>query len=85
MFSSNKTFTLGGVGFFLPSPRGFVDIALLQDLNHWVTGWTDWNLALDLEGGPNWVKNFVDSAIIVNASSAQFYKQPTFYALGHFR
>ena len=26
---------------------------ILQDLNHWVTGWTDWNLALDLLGGPN--------------------------------
>uniref|UniRef100_A0A915E836 Glucosylceramidase n=1 Tax=Ditylenchus dipsaci TaxID=166011 RepID=A0A915E836_9BILA len=23
---------------------------ILNDLKHWVTGWTDWNLALDLEG-----------------------------------
>ena len=68
-----------------PLSTGFVGVILFQDLNHWVTGWTDWNLALDLEGGPNWVKNFVDSPIIVNASSAQFYKQPMFYALGHFR
>ncbi|XP_076443700.1 lysosomal acid glucosylceramidase-like [Babylonia areolata] len=57
---------------------------IIGDLNHWVTGWTDWNLALDLQGGPNWVKNFVDSPIIVNASSGLFYKQPMFYALGHF-
>ncbi|KAL8563546.1 hypothetical protein ACOMHN_060862 [Nucella lapillus] len=57
---------------------------IIRDLNHWVTGWTDWNLALDLQGGPNWVKNFVDSPIIVNASSGLFYKQPMFYALGHF-
>jgi glucosylceramidase len=54
-------------------------------LNHWVTGWTDWNLALDMEGGPNWVKNFVDSPVIVNALGTEFYKQPMFYALGHFR
>jgi len=39
---------------------------------------------LDLNGGPNWAKNFVDSPIIVNATSGEFYKQPMFYALGHF-
>lgn len=54
-------------------------------MNHWVTGWTDWNLALDMKGGPNWVKNFVDSPIIVNAANDEFYKQPMFYAMGHFR
>uniref|UniRef100_H2YMC4 Glucosylceramidase n=1 Tax=Ciona savignyi TaxID=51511 RepID=H2YMC4_CIOSA len=57
---------------------------ILEDLNHFVSGWVDWNLALDLEGGPNWVKNFVDAAIIVNAANDEFYKQPIFYHLGHF-
>lgn len=57
---------------------------ILQDFNHWVSGWTDWNLALDAEGGPNWANNFVDSPIIVNASAQEFYKQPMYYALGHF-
>lgn len=56
-----------------------------QDLNHWVTGWTDWNMALDTGGGPNWVNNFDNSPIIVNASAGEFYKQPMFYAVGHFR
>ena len=53
-------------------------------LNNWVTGWTDWNLALDLQGGPNWVRNFADSPIIVNATADEFYKQPMYYGLGHF-
>ncbi|KAH7962396.1 hypothetical protein HPB52_015885 [Rhipicephalus sanguineus] len=57
---------------------------ILEDFNHWVSGWTDWNLALDTEGGPNWANNFVDSPIIVNASAQEFYKQPMYYALGHF-
>lgn len=57
----------------------------LQDLNNYVTGWTDWNLALDMTGGPNWVKNFVDSPIIVDQSKDVFYKQPTFYSMAHFR
>lgn len=57
---------------------------IIEDLNHWFVGWVDWNLALDLEGGPNWAKNYVDSPIIVNATAGEFYKQPMFYALGHF-
>ncbi len=56
----------------------------MQDLNHYTSGWTDWNLALNLEGGPNWVNNFVDAPIIVNKTSHEYYKQPFFYALGHF-
>ncbi|KFD69015.1 hypothetical protein M514_06649 [Trichuris suis] len=55
-----------------------------KDLNNWFTGWVDWNLALDLQGGPNWVRNFVDSPIIVDADNNIFYKQPMYYALGHF-
>lgn len=57
---------------------------ILEDLNHWVSGWTDWNLVLDTQGGPNWADNFVDSPIIVNASAQEFYKQPMYYTLGHF-
>ena len=43
----------------------------------------DWNLALDMGGGPNWAGNFVDSPIIVNEEADEFYKQPMYYALGH--
>ncbi|XP_029959147.1 lysosomal acid glucosylceramidase [Salarias fasciatus] len=57
---------------------------IMEDLNHYVVGWTDWNLALDHTGGPNWVKNFVDSPVIVDAKRDVFYKQPTFYSLAHF-
>lgn len=58
--------------------------SFLQDLNHWVGGWIDWNLALNLTGGPNWSGNFVDAGIIVNEVDDEFYKQPMYYALGHF-
>ncbi|CAB3405810.1 unnamed protein product [Caenorhabditis bovis] len=57
---------------------------IITDLNHHVTGWTDWNLCLDEIGGPNWAYNVVDAPIIVNKTSQEFYKQPMFYALGHF-
>ncbi|CAI5447497.1 unnamed protein product [Caenorhabditis angaria] len=57
---------------------------ILTDLNHWVTGWVDWNLVLDEAGGPNWVLNLVDAPIIVNRTAGEFYKQPMFYAMAHF-
>ncbi|KAM9368391.1 uncharacterized protein LRP34_011600 [Phaethornis superciliosus] len=58
--------------------------SILTNLNNYVTGWTDWNLALNMEGGPNWSKNYVDSPIIVDSSKDIFYKQPMFYHMGHF-
>ena len=70
-------------------------------MNHWSTGWTDWNLVLDMNGGgfflnvdddngnddagPNWANNFVDAPIIVNRDTDEFYKQPMYYSLAHFR
>ena len=49
-----------------------------------MTGWVDWNMALDERGGPTYVNNYLDSPIIVNASIGEFYKQPMYYAIGHF-
>lgn len=43
----------------------------------------DWNLALDTEGGPN-LNLPTDAAVIVNTTNGEFYKNPIFYALGHF-
>ncbi|XP_044265545.1 putative glucosylceramidase 4 [Tribolium madens] len=57
---------------------------IIADMQHWVTGWVDWNMALNPDGGPNYIRNFVDSTIIVNATAAEFYKQPIYYHFGHF-
>ncbi|XP_058840027.1 lysosomal acid glucosylceramidase-like [Topomyia yanbarensis] len=58
---------------------------ILQDLQHSVHGWIDWNLLLNEIGGPNYAKNYVESAVVVNATSGkEAYKQPIFYGLGHF-
>ncbi|XP_063590816.1 putative glucosylceramidase 3 [Penaeus indicus] len=57
---------------------------IIDDMNHWSTGWVDWNMALDMTGGPNWANNFVDSPIIINKETGEFYKEPMFYAMGHF-
>ncbi|XP_031327292.1 lysosomal acid glucosylceramidase-like isoform X2 [Photinus pyralis] len=57
---------------------------IIKDLNNWVTGWIDWNMALDLTGGPTYIDNNVDAPIIVNSTAGEFYKQPMYYALAHF-
>ncbi|XP_003402889.2 lysosomal acid glucosylceramidase isoform X1 [Bombus terrestris] len=59
-------------------------LSIIQYMNHWAVGWVDWNIALDATGGPNWIQNYVDSPIIVNADADEFYKQPMYYALKHF-
>lgn len=41
-------------------------------------------MALDEKGGPNWTNGAVDSPVIVNATADEFYKQPMYYAMGHF-
>ncbi|XP_070622344.1 lysosomal acid glucosylceramidase-like [Erythrolamprus reginae] len=58
--------------------------SILTNLNHFVTGWIDWNLALIMGGGSNFVGNHMDSPVIVNPLKDEFYKQPMFYHLGHF-
>ncbi|OXA62947.1 putative glucosylceramidase 4 [Folsomia candida] len=57
--------------------------AIIRDMRNWVGGFLDWNLALDLDGGPNWAKLTADAAILVNHSRDEFFKQPIFYAIGH--
>lgn len=57
---------------------------IIEDLNRHTNGWIDFNLVLDLEGHPNWAKNYVDSSIIVDIEKGEFYKQPMYYALAHF-
>ncbi|XP_064074404.1 lysosomal acid glucosylceramidase-like [Vanessa tameamea] len=57
---------------------------ILENLNYNIIGWIDWNMCLNKEGGPTWLKNYVDSPIIVDAQNEEFLKQPTFYAMGHF-
>ncbi|ETP49410.1 hypothetical protein F442_05063 [Phytophthora nicotianae P10297] len=58
---------------------------IINDLTSFVSGWTDWNLILDTNGGPNWAKNFVDAPIIVDETNGnEIYKQPMYYVMGHF-
>lgn len=57
-------------------------IDIIENLNHRVSAWVDWNLILDTQGGPNYAHNYVDAPIIANGT--EILKQPIFYAMGHF-
>jgi glucosylceramidase len=51
---------------------------------HWVTGWVEWNLALDMYGHPNWANMMSNAPVHINATAKEYYKNPTFYILGHY-
>lgn len=57
---------------------------IIQVVNHWTSGWEDWNMVVDTQGGPNWVGNYADASIVSNATADEFYKQPMYYAISHF-
>lgn len=53
----------------------------LKDLQHSVNGWIDWNLMLDTTGGPNYVNNTVDAAMIVDTGLIFRKSNKTIYDL----
>ena len=61
-------------------------VDIIRDLIYWASGWVDWNMVLDMMGGPNWagLNHTQSSPIIVNKNKDEYYKNPTLYAMGHF-
>ena len=41
-------------------------IDILEDIKFWSVGWVDWNLVLDVKGGPNHVGNLCDANVIAD-------------------
>ena len=57
---------------------------IIGSLNHWVSGWIDWNPVLDERGGPNHVGNFCGAPIMVNLETKAVYFTPIFDVLSQF-
>lgn len=55
---------------------------MISDINNWVCGYTDWNIALDERGGPNHVGNFCDAPVIVDTRTHTVRYQPSFQYIG---
>jgi glucosylceramidase len=54
---------------------------IIVSLNHWVSGWIDWNIVLDANGGPNHVGNYCGAPIMIDTSSGQIYYTPVYHVL----
>ena len=57
---------------------------IIVSLNHWLSGWIDWNIVLDKDGGPNHVGNFCGAPIMIDTETAYVYYTPIFYVLSQF-
>lgn len=57
---------------------------IIVSLNHWLSGWIDWNIVLDKDGGPNHVGNFCGAPIMIDTVSGYVHYTPIFYILAQF-
>lgn len=58
--------------------------SMINDFNSGVVGWTDWNILLDENGGPNHVQNFCFAPIHANIKTNELIYTPSYYYIGHF-
>ena len=58
--------------------------SMINDFNSGVVGWTDWNILLNENGGPNHVQNFCFAPIHADTKKNELIYTPTYYYIGHF-
>lgn len=57
---------------------------MIQDFLHFSQGFIDWNLILDLEGGPNHVGNFCEAPVMCDLQNQRLIYNTSYYYIGHF-
>lgn len=58
--------------------------SMINDFNDNTVGWTDWNVLLDEQGGPNHVKNFCFAPIHADTRTGNLIYTNAYYYIGHF-
>lgn len=58
--------------------------SMVNDFNSGVVGWTDWNVLVDEQGGPNHVGNFCFAPIIGDTKKGTLQYMNSYYYIGHF-
>ncbi|RZJ52792.1 MAG: glycosyl hydrolase [Flavobacterium sp.] len=56
---------------------------MINDFNNGTVGWTDWNILLDQNGGPNHVGNFCFAPIHADTTKDELIYTPMYYYIGH--
>jgi len=59
-------------------------LSMINDFNNGTVGWTDWNILLDEQGGPNHVQNYCFAPVHYNTKTDELIYNSEFYFLGHF-
>src|SRR5437667_3850729 len=58
--------------------------SMINDFNSGAVGWTDWNVLLDEQGGPNHVGNFCFAPVHANTKTGELTYTNSYYYIGHF-
>ena len=58
--------------------------SIINDFNNGTVGWTDWNVLLNEQGGPNHVKNFCFAPIHADTRNGKLIYTNSYYYIGHF-
>jgi glucosylceramidase len=59
-------------------------LSMINDFNNGTVAWTDWNVLLDEQGGPNHVGNFCFAPVHADTRTGQIYYLSSYYYIGHF-
>jgi len=57
--------------------------SMINDFNSGTVGWTDWNVLLDENGGPNHVQNFCFAPVHANTKTGELIYTNSYYYIGH--
>lgn len=58
--------------------------AMIKDFNAGTVAWTDWNILLNYNGGPNHVGNYCFAPVHTNADYTDLIYTPSYYYIGQF-
>ncbi len=59
-------------------------LSMINDFNAGTVAWTDWNVLLDEQGGPNHVGNFCFAPIHADTKTGSLMYTNSYYYIGHF-
>ena len=58
--------------------------SMINDFNYGTVGWTDWNILLDEQGGPNHVGNYCFAPVHADTKTGELRYVNSYYYIGHF-
>lgn len=58
--------------------------SMIHDFNNGTDAWVDWNMLLDIQGGPNHVGNYCSAPILADVENDKLLFQSSYYYMGHF-